>query len=103
MIMPLANSRDKVTQIRWGIEDFRSRFGRQPESLWLPETAVDIESLDLMAQAGIPYAILAPHQAKAVRPLAGGDWEDVAGSKVDPSRAYRIQRAQREIHRLVFL
>jgi alpha-amylase/alpha-mannosidase (GH57 family) len=91
IIMPLANSRDKLTQIRWGIEDFRSRFGRLPEGLWLPETAVDIESLDLMAQEGIAYAILAPHQAKAVRPLSGGDWEDVSGSKIDPSRAYEFK------------
>jgi alpha-amylase/alpha-mannosidase (GH57 family) len=91
MIMPLANSRDKVTQIRWGIEDFRSRFGRQPEGLWLPETAVDIESLDLMAQAGILYTILAPRQAKAVRSLAGGDWQNVAGGQIDPSRAYEFK------------
>ena len=90
IIMPLANSRDKETQIRWGIEDFRSRFGRLPEGLWLPETAVDIESLDLMARAGITYAILAPHQAKAVRPLAGGEWQDVSGSQIDPSRAYEF-------------
>jgi alpha-amylase/alpha-mannosidase (GH57 family) len=92
MIMPLANSRDKLTQIRWGIEDFRSRFGRLPEGLWLPETAVDTESLDLMAQAGIAYAILAPHQAKAIRPLSGdSNWQDVTGSRVDPSRAYQFK------------
>ena len=88
IIMPLANSRDKKTQIRWGFEDFASRFGRLPEGMWLPETAVDIESLDLMAQAGINFAILAPHQAKAVRPRAGGEWQDMTGSKIDPSRAY---------------
>ncbi len=88
IIMPLANSRDKKTQIRWGFEDFASRFGRLPEGMWLPETALDVESLDLMAQAGISFAILAPHQAKAIRPLAGGEWQDVTGSKIDPSRAY---------------
>jgi alpha-amylase/alpha-mannosidase (GH57 family) len=88
MIMPLANSRDKKTQIRWGFEDFASRFGRLPEGMWLPETAVDVETLDLMAQAGIAFAVLAPHQAKAVRPLGGGEWQDVTGSKVDPSRPY---------------
>ena len=91
IIMPLANSRDKLTQIRWGIEDFRARFGRPPEALWLPETAVDNESLDLMAQAGLAYAILAPHQAKAVRPLSGGEWQDVSGAKIDPSRAYQFK------------
>ena len=89
IIMPLANSRDKQTQIRWGIEDFVSRFGRAPEGMWLPETAVDIESLNLMAQAGITFVILAPHQAKCIRPLGdSGDWQDVTGSKIDPTRAY---------------
>ncbi len=88
VIMPLANSRDKKTQIRWGFDDFVSRFGRLPEGMWLPETAVDLESLDLMAQAGLAFAVLAPHQAKAVRPLEGGDWQDVSGSKIDPTRAY---------------
>ena len=90
MIMPLANSRDKLTQIRWGIEDFRSRFGRLPEGLWLPETAVDIESLDLMAQCGIAYTILAPRQAKAIRPIAEPGWQDVSSSQIDPSRAYQF-------------
>jgi alpha-amylase/alpha-mannosidase (GH57 family) len=89
MILPLANSRDKKTQIRWGFEDFVSRFGRLPEGMWLPETAVDMESLDLMAEAGLSFAILAPHQAKAVRKLNGDDpWEDVTGAKIDPTRAY---------------
>jgi alpha-amylase/alpha-mannosidase (GH57 family) len=90
MIMPLANSRDKKTQIRWGYDDFVSRFGRLPEGMWLPETAVDLESLDLMAQAGISFVILAPHQAKATRPLVGGGWEDVTGSRIDPTRAYLL-------------
>jgi alpha-amylase/alpha-mannosidase (GH57 family) len=88
MIMPLANSRDKKTQIRWGYEDFVSRFGRPPEGMWLPETAVDNESLELMAEESLAFAILAPHQAKAIRPLTGGYWEDVTGSKIDPTRAY---------------
>ncbi|HEY3936161.1 MAG TPA: DUF3536 domain-containing protein [Bryobacteraceae bacterium] len=93
MIMPLANRRDKATQIRWGLEDFGSRFGRLPEGMWLPETAVDLESLDLMAEAGVAFAILAPHQAKAIRPLTGGDWQDVSGAKIDPTRAYLLKTA----------
>ena len=68
VILPLANSRDKRTQILWGIEDFRHRFGRFPEGMWLPETAVDLESLDLLAEAGILFTILEPHQARQVRP-----------------------------------
>ncbi len=91
IIMPLANSRDKRTQIRWGFEDFVGRFGRLPEGMWLPETAVDLESLDLMAQAGVLFAILAPHQAKAFRVIGEADWVDVSGSKIDPSRPYLLR------------
>ncbi len=91
IILPLANSRDKKTQIRWGFDDFVSRFGRLPEGMWLPETAVDLESLDLMAQAGLKFAILAPHQAKAFRPLAGGEWQDVTGGRIDPTRPYLLK------------
>ncbi len=92
MILPLANARDKKTQIRWGFEDFVYRFGRLPEGMWLPETAVDLESLDLMAQTGLSFAILAPHQAKAYRELGSdGPWQDVTGSKIDPTRAYVLR------------
>jgi alpha-amylase/alpha-mannosidase (GH57 family) len=87
MIMPLATRRDKITQVRWGIEDFRERFGREPEGLWLPETAVDNESLEVLAEAGVKFSILAPHQAARVRPLDTEAWEDV-GNGIDPSRAY---------------
>ena len=87
MILPLASRRDKVTQVRWGIEDFRYRFGRDPEGLWLPETAVDAESLEVLAEAGIRFTILAPHQAARVRRLGDDAWEDV-GDGIDPSRAY---------------
>jgi alpha-amylase/alpha-mannosidase (GH57 family) len=89
IILPLANSRDKWTQILWGVADFESRFGRKPESMWLPETAVDLESLDLMAKAGMKFAILAPHQAKASRCFeGGGQWLDCNGATIDPSRPY---------------
>ena len=87
MIMPLASRRDKVTQVRWGLDDFRARFGREPEGLWLPETAVDNESLEVLAEAGVKFTILAPHQAARVRALDAEAWEDVEG--IDPSRAYR--------------
>ena len=88
MILPLANFRDKWTQIQWGLADFQSRFGRPPESMWLPETAVDLVTLDLLAKAGLKFVVLAPHQAKATRPLTGGEWLDRTGSRVDPSHAY---------------
>ncbi len=93
LILPLANSRDKKTQIRWGIEDFVHRFGRLPEGMWLPETAVDVESLDLMAEAGVLFTVLAPHQANSFRPITGGDWQDVSGSKIDPTRPYLLKTA----------
>lgn len=69
LIMPLANSRDKKTQIIWGIKDFEYRFKRFPEGMWLSETAVDLETLDLMAQEGIKFTILAPHQAKRIKKI----------------------------------
>jgi alpha-amylase/alpha-mannosidase (GH57 family) len=87
MILPLASRRDKVTQVHWGIADFRARFGREPEGLWLPETAVDEESLEVLADAGIAFTILAPHQATRVRAIGTETWDDV-GEGIDPSRAY---------------
>jgi hypothetical protein len=62
VILPLSSRRDKVTEVRWGIADFRRRFGRQPLGMWLPETAVDDETLDVLAAHGIAFTILAPHQ-----------------------------------------
>ncbi len=67
VIMPLASSHDKETQVAWGIADFRHRFGREPEGMWLAETAVDIESLEVLAAAGIKFTILAPRQAQRWR------------------------------------
>jgi len=64
-ILPLASRRDKITEVRWGMEDFRRRFGRDPEGMWLPETAVDDETLDVLAQEGIRFTIVAPHQVEA--------------------------------------
>jgi alpha-amylase/alpha-mannosidase (GH57 family) len=87
MIMPLATRRDKVTQVRWGLADFRRRFGREPEGMWLPETAVDDETLEVLAEAGVKFTVLAPHQAQRVRKIGDPAWEDV-GDRVDPSRPY---------------
>jgi alpha-amylase/alpha-mannosidase (GH57 family) len=87
MILPLATRADKITQVRWGVEDFRARFGREPEGMWLPETAVDNETLAVLAEAGLRFTILAPHQAWRVRRLGGVPWEEV-NERVDPSRPY---------------
>jgi alpha-amylase/alpha-mannosidase (GH57 family) len=89
MIMPLANRKDKVTQVLWGVRDFEKRFGRFPEGMWLPETAVDIETLGVLADAGIRFTILGPQQANRVRRIEReGEWVDVGGGKIDPTMAY---------------
>jgi alpha-amylase/alpha-mannosidase (GH57 family) len=88
MILPLANRRDKRTQILWGIRDFERRFGRRPEGLWLPETAVDLESLEIVAELGIRFTILAPYQASRVRKIGARNWRDVSGGRIDPTMAY---------------
>ena len=87
MIMPLANARDKRTQVIWGIRDFEYRFGRRPEGMWLAETAVDIETLEVLAEQEILFTILAPRQAGRVRRI-GKRWKDVSGSRVDPRMPY---------------
>ena len=72
LIMPLATRRDQETQIRWGIRDFERRFGREPEGMWLPETAINDAALDILTGFGLRFIILSPHQAQRVRPLAAG-------------------------------
>ncbi len=70
VILPLSSRRDKRTEVRWGIADFRRRYGRLPEGMWLPETAVDRETLEVLAEEGIGFTVLAPHQV--TRPPADG-------------------------------
>ena len=94
IILPLANERDKHTQIQWGIEDFRSRFGRDPEGMWLAETAVDYATLEALIAQGIRFIVLAPSQAERCRPMPNADisdpqWHGVGGSLIDPTRPYR--------------
>ncbi len=88
LIMPLANERDLTTQVRWGLADFRHRFRRDAEGMWLPETAVDTRTLEALAAHGLRFTILSPAQAAAVRPLGAGAWTDVRGQRIDPSRPY---------------
>jgi alpha-amylase/alpha-mannosidase (GH57 family) len=88
MIMPLANKRDKETQVKWGIKDFEIRFGRYPEGIWLPETAVDIETLETLAENNVKFTILAPHQAKRYRKNGENEWIDIKDGKFDPRKAY---------------
>jgi alpha-amylase/alpha-mannosidase (GH57 family) len=93
IILPLANERDKYTQVRWGKADFQMRFGRAPEGMWLAETAVDYATLKVLVDEGIRFIVLAPSQAQRCRLLAHADadspWLEVGGSQVDPTQPYR--------------
>lgn len=88
IIMPLATSRQKDIQIRWGIRDFEHRFGRFPEGMWLPETAADTATLEALAGHGIRFTVLAPHQALSVRRIGEPEWLKVEADTLDTSRPY---------------
>lgn len=90
IIMPLANRRDKITQVIWGIKDFESRFGRKAEGMWLSETAVDLETLDILASCGVKFIILEPQQAKRVRNNPQAPWRELKPGKIDPTHSYEI-------------
>ena len=110
LIMPLANRRDRLTQIRWGIADYRQRFGHAPEGMWLAETAADTETLQLLAAEGIRFTVLAPRQCRQVRSITGGgggtggkasskldttkptgDWIQTPNAIVDPTHPYLVR------------
>ncbi len=91
LILPLATRRDKITQVMWGRRDFEHRFGRAPEGMWLPETAADLESLEILADQGIRFTILAPRQARRVRKIGSSDWQELsAESSLDTTLSYRL-------------
>lgn len=89
IILPLANKNDKYTQVLWGLRDFQKRFGRNSEGIWLAETAVDAETLEVLIDCGVKYTILSPYQAKCVNKIGEKNWQDVSWGSIDPSRAYR--------------
>jgi len=97
MIMPLASSRDRITQIRWGIAVHKSTFGSFPEGMWLAETAADTETLRNLAENGIKFTVLAPHQCKRIRPLKldadkkEAEWIDTPGQSVDTTHPYLVR------------
>ena len=88
IIMPLANKRDKETQVIWGIRDFEFRFKRKPEGIWLAETAVDYETLEVLVENGIKFTVLAPRQAAATRKIGDANWKTVNDRSVDSRKAY---------------
>jgi len=101
-ILPLSTRRDKRTQIVWGIRDFQHRFGRDPEGMWLPETAVDVETLELLSETGIKFTLLAPHQARRMRNRVWEEWQSMEGSKIDPTRAYECHLPSGRVINLFF-
>jgi alpha-amylase/alpha-mannosidase (GH57 family) len=95
MILPLANARDRQTQIRWGMADYESSFGAKPEGMWLPETAADTATLEALAANGIKFTVLAPHQCKRIRALNGEadqtEWTNTPNATVDTTRPYLVR------------
>jgi len=88
-IVPLAIAIDRERLVAWGIDDFRARYGDEPVGMWLPETGVDVATLEVLARHGITYTVLMPTQAARVR--AGGDkWITVAPDTLDTSTAYFV-------------
>lgn len=89
LIMPLASERDRHTQVAWGMADFAARFGRDPEGMWLPETAVDVATLEVLAAHGIRFTVLAPSQAWRFR-APGAEWQGVQGD-IEGRSPYLLQ------------
>ena len=97
IIMPLASTRDRITQIRWGIADYQHHYGTAPEGMWLAETAADSESLELLAEEGIKFTILAPHQCRRIRLLkdaqenGNAGWTNTTSDILDTTRPYLVR------------
>jgi hypothetical protein len=90
VIMPLASRRDQETQIRWGLHDFERRFGRKSEGIWLPETAINAVTLEILIGFGIRFIVLSPHQALRMRPLDDSShWKDVSKGTIPAGFPYR--------------
>jgi alpha-amylase/alpha-mannosidase (GH57 family) len=88
-ILPLCNERDRLTHVLWGVADFRHRFGREPESMWLPETACDNATLDLLIEQKLRFVILAPHQAARRKPSGSDEWQSIEDPGIPAAGAYR--------------
>lgn len=89
-ILPLASASDAKIQIRWGIDDFVRRFGREPEGMWLPETAINTSVISLLRESGIKFVILSPWQCKAVQ-TTEGSWQLTSGDQVPYDRPFLLE------------
>ncbi|MCP3979599.1 MAG: DUF3536 domain-containing protein [bacterium] len=92
-ILPLCNERDRRTQVAWGLRDFEQRFGRPAEGMWLPETAVDLASLETLAEHGVRFSILAPSQAALIRRRGEREYGEIGEDGFDTTRPYRLNLA----------
>src|SRR3989338_6381623 len=90
MIMPLANERDQNTQVKWGVSEFRYRYGREPEAIWLPETACNQQTMEVLIKNGIKFTILEPHQINQIKHLNDDKWHHIPVGTIDPKQPYRI-------------
>src|SRR5262249_24358520 len=88
VLLPLASRADKVTQVVWGGRDFERRYGREPEGMWLAETAVDLETLEVLAEHGIRFTVRAPSHAARVRPVGEEKWRDATEANLATAQAY---------------
>ena len=89
IIMPLADRKDKITQVKWGLADFKFHFGRESEGMWLPETACDSETLETLIENNVKYTILDPSQADSFRKIKRGKWKSVSSGNIDTGVPYR--------------
>ncbi|MGL5956930.1 MAG: DUF3536 domain-containing protein [Brevinema sp.] len=89
MIMPLAGTKDQYTQIIWGLQDFKMRFGRDSEGIWLGETAINNETAAILVDCGIKYVILSPFQAENI--ITDTQTHNVLGGRVDTTKPYNLQ------------
>lgn len=95
-ILPLADMEDIRTQVRWGMDDFRRRFEREPEGIWLPETAINERVVDILLEEGLLFTVLSPFQAEAMRPKNGMEWSVLAqGAPCD--RAFSLSGSKGEL------
>lgn len=90
IIMPLASPRDQRTQVRWSQQFFRERFGRDPEGLWLAETAINRTTVEVLIEEGIRFVVLSPQQGAAIRKIGEPEWQPRPGGSVPLGQVYRV-------------
>ncbi len=90
-ILPLDTREDAEIQILWGLENFRRHFGRESEGIWLPETAVNTRTIDLLIDRNISFIILSPWQVEGVREKGEKKWKPLGNTPVPSHRSYYIR------------